>query len=150
MSDLVVKVKRLRSDDTDVPVPRYTSGQAAGMDLHAAVREPLTLAPGERGKVPTGFAIELPAGFEGQLRPRSGLADKHGITLLNSPGTLDADFRGEVQVLLVNLGTTPFVVERGARIAQLVVAPVSRARVIEVETLDSTARGSGGFGSSGT
>ena len=145
-----LKVKRLRADDADIPAPRYMSDGAAGMDLHAAVREALTLTPGRRAKVPTGFAIELPRGHEGQVRPRSGLADKHGITLLNSPGTVDEDFRGELQVILVNLGSEPFVIERGMRIAQLVVAPVARARVVEVETLDSTARGSGGFGSSGT
>lgn len=145
-----LKVKRLRSEDADVPAPRYMSEAAAGMDLHAAVREPLTLSPGGRAMVPTGFAIELPDGYEGQVRPRSGLAAKHGITLLNSPGTVDSDFRGELQVILVNLGSEPFVIERKMRIAQLVVAPVARARLVEVETLDSTTRGSGGFGSSGT
>ena len=147
---LLVKVKRLRVEDADVPLPRYTSEAAAGMDLHAACTSPLTIPPGGRAKVPTGFAVELPSGYEGQIRPRSGLADKHGVTLVNSPGTLDADFRGEVCVLLINLGSAPYVVERKARIAQLVVAPVSRVRVAEVETLDSTSRGSGGFGSSGS
>ena len=145
-----VKVKRLRPEDADVPPPRYMSEQAAGMDLCACVREPVTLAPGGRMKIPTGYAIELPPGYEGQVRPRSGLADKHGITLLNSPGTVDSDFRGELHVIVVNLGSEPFVIERKMRIAQMVVAPVARARLMEVETLDSTVRGSGGFGSSGT
>lgn len=147
---LVVKLKRLRAEDADVPAPRYMSDRAAGMDLCAAVSAPVTLPPGGRALVPTGFAIELPHGHEGQVRPRSGLAIKYGVTLLNSPGTVDEDFRGEMQVILVNHGAEPFVVERGARIAQLVVAPVCQARIVEVETLDSTTRGSGGFGSSGT
>lgn len=146
----LVKVKRLRTEDADIALPRYTSEAAAGMDLHAACSSPVSIPPGGRVKVPTGFAIELPAGYEGQIRPRSGLADKFGVTLVNSPGTLDQDFRGEVCVLMVNLGHAPYVVERNARIAQLVVAPVSRARVVEVETLDETSRGSGGFGSSGS
>ena len=148
--ELELRVKRVRAEDADIPAPRYMSEDAAGMDLHAAVREPLTLAPGARAKVPTGYAIALPRGYEGQVRPRSGLADKHGVTLLNSPGTVDSDFRGEMQVILVNLGSEPYVIERKARIAQLVVAPVSRVRLVEVETLDETVRGSGGFGSSGT
>lgn len=146
----LLKVKRLRAEDADVELPRYTSAAAAGMDLHAACPGPVRIAPGERAKIPTGFAMELPPGHEGQIRPRSGLADKHGVTLVNAPGTLDQDFRGEVCVLLINLGSAPYVVERNSRIAQLVIAPVSRARVAEVETLDSTMRGSGGFGSSGT
>ena len=148
--DLVLKVKRLRQSDADISIPRYASAAAAGLDLHAAVAEPLTLAPGGWSLVPTGFAMELADGYEGQVRPRSGLAAKHGITLLNSPGTIDSDFRGEVHVILVNFGREPYVVKRNDRIAQLVVAPVSRAEIREVETLDSTVRGSGGFGSSGT
>ena len=148
--DLIVKFKRLRPEDADVKLPVYATAGAAGMDLHAAVREPVTIPPGGRIKVPLGFAMELPRGYEGQVRPRSGLADKHGVTLTNSPGTADEDFRGELCVLLINLGSEPYVVERNARIAQMVIAPVVRARIADVETLDSTVRGSGGFGSSGT
>lgn len=148
--DIAVKVLRLRAEDADLPLPRYATSGSAGMDLHAAVREPLVLAPGERAMVPTGLALQLPAGFEGQVRPRSGLAAKHGLTLLNSPGTIDADYRGEVRVILVNLGREPYTVERGHRVAQLVVAPVAQARIVEVEGLDSTERSDGGFGSSGT
>lgn len=120
------------------------------MDLAAAVVTPLVIPPGERVRVPTGFALEIPAGFEGQVRPRSGTASKHGITVLNAPGTLDSDYRGEVQVLLVNLGREPFIVNRHDRIAQLVIAPVVQAAVEMVDSLGETARGAGGFGSSGT
>ena len=144
-----LKVKRLSAADADVPLPRYTSEEAAGLDLHAAVAEPVTLPPGGRAKIPTGLAMEIPPGHEGQVRPRSGLADKHGVTVLNAPGTIDSDFRGHVQVLLVNLGQEPFTIRRMERIAQLVIAPVARVSVAEVETLDATGRGSGGFGSSG-
>jgi len=135
-----------------LPLPSYQSVDAAGLDLVAAVPEaaPMTLAPGARGLAPCGIAIALPRGFEGQIRPRSGLAVRHGVTVLNSPGTIDADYRGEVMVLLVNLGTEPFAVTRGMRIAQLLVAPVARARVVEVAELDATTRGAGGFGSTGT
>jgi dUTP pyrophosphatase len=119
------------------------------MDLVAALSEPMTLAPGERGLVPTGLVIALPAGYEAQIRPRSGLALKHGIALLNSPGTIDADYRGEIGVILVNHGQAPFTVERGLRIAQMVVAPVTRVIWVETEALSETARGSGGFGSTG-
>jgi dUTP pyrophosphatase len=124
---------------------------AAGLDLAAAVPadQPLTLAPGGRALVPTGFAIALPAGFEGQVRPRSGLAVKHGVTVLNAPGTIDADYRGEVQVPIINLGAEPFVITRGMRIAQLVIAPVVSARPVEVTSLGETSRGAGGFGSTG-
>jgi dUTP pyrophosphatase len=134
-----------------LPLPAYETAQAAGMDLRAAVPEgePIALAPGQRAMVPTGLAFALPPGFEAQVRPRSGLAAKAGITCLNSPGTIDADYRGEVKVILVNLGQEPFVVHRGERIAQLVVAPVVQARWDLVETLDETARGAGGFGSTG-
>lgn len=132
-----------------LPLPDYATADAAGMDLVAAVTKPVTLAPGERGLVPTGLAIALPAGFEAQVRPRSGLALKHGITLLNSPGTIDADYRGEIGVILVNLGQLPFTVERGTRIAQMVVAPVTRVSWAETATLPETARGAGGFGSTG-
>ena len=134
----------------DLPLPAYQSEQAAGIDLTAAVTRPVTIAPGERAVIPTGLAIALPAGSEAQVRPRSGLAAKHGITVLNSPGTIDADYRGEIQVILVNLGQTPVTIERGTRIAQMVIAPVTQARWREVAELPATARGSGGFGSTGT
>jgi dUTP pyrophosphatase len=135
-----------------LPVPAYQTEHAAGLDLAAAVGAdaPVTLAPGGRGLIPTGFAIALPAGFEAQVRPRSGLAAHHGVTVLNTPGTIDADYRGEIQVILINLGPEPFVVTRGLRIAQLVIAPVARASVVEADTLDDTARGEGGFGSTGS
>jgi len=132
-----------------LPLPDYASADAAGLDLHAAVDGALTLAPGARALLPTGLKMALPAGFEGQVRPRSGLAVKHGVTVLNAPGTIDADYRGEVMVALVNLGDGPFIVERGMRIAQLVVAPVTRALLDQVTDLDETARGGGGFGSTG-
>jgi dUTP pyrophosphatase len=133
-------------------LPRYESVGSAGMDLRAAVEdgEPLTLMPGERHAVPTGLAMALPDGFEAQVRPRSGLALKNGITCLNTPGTIDSDYRGEVKVILVNLGAEPFEITRGMRIAQLVVSPVTQAAIVEVTSLDETARGSGGFGSTGT
>ena len=130
-----------------LPVPSAASADAAGMDVVAA--ESVTLAPGQRHAVATGFAIAIPAGFEVQVRPRSGLALKHGISVLNTPGTIDADYRGEVKVILANLGEAPFEVVRGERIAQLVAAPVQRARFEEVDTLDETERGQGGFGSTG-
>jgi dUTP pyrophosphatase len=134
-----------------LPLPAYETAQAAGMDLRAAVPddEPLTLRPGSRFPVPTGLAFALPAGFEGQVRPRSGLAFKHGITCLNSPGTVDADYRGEVKVILINLGEEDFVIRRGERIAQLVIAPVTQVAWAEVESLEATERGAGGFGSTG-
>jgi dUTP pyrophosphatase len=125
------------------------SSGAAGMDLAACVDSPLTLAPGDRALVPTGVAIAVPAGYEAQVRPRSGLAAKHGVTCLNSPGTIDSDYRGEVMVLLINLGREPFVVQTGLRIAQMVLAPVVRAEVEEVAELPPTTRGAGGFGSTG-
>jgi dUTP diphosphatase len=135
-----------------LPLPQYQSAHAAGLDLLAAVaaETPITLAPGDRALIPTGLAIALPPGFEGQVRPRSGLAARHGVTVLNAPGTIDADYRGEVQVVLANFGTEPFEVSRGTRIAQLVVAAVQHCELIETETLDSTMRGQGGFGSTGT
>jgi len=134
-----------------LPLPAYQSEHAAGLDLVAAVPigEPVMLAPGARALIPTGIAIGLPEGYEAQVRPRSGLAARYGVTLLNTPGTIDADYRGEVIVILVNLGSEPFAVERGARIAQLIVAPVARARIVEETALDPTGRGSGGFGSTG-
>ncbi|HEY3697350.1 dUTP diphosphatase [Phenylobacterium sp.] len=146
----VIAVRRL-PHGAGLPLPAYETALAAGMDLRAAVDEaaPLTLQPGERLAVPTGLAMALPAGFEAQVRPRSGLALKAGITCLNTPGTIDADYRGEVKVILVNLGQAPFVIRRGERIAQMVIAPVVQAAWAEVETLDDTARGEGGFGSTG-
>lgn len=144
-----VRFQRLRSD---AQVPRYATEGAAGLDLCAALDEPLSLAPGQRAAVPTGLAIELPPGTEGQVRPRSGLAFRHGVTVLNAPGTIDEDYRGEVRVLLINHGDEPFRVEPGDRIAQLVVAPVQRVTLTEVgesEGLSASARGAGGFGSTG-
>jgi dUTP pyrophosphatase len=145
-----VAVQRL-AHGADLPLPSYQSAHAAGLDLIAAVPQdaPLTLAPGARALIPTGIAIALPDGHEGQVRPRSGLAAKHGLTVLNAPGTIDADYRGEVQVLLINLGSEAVNVTRGMRIAQLVVAPVARAQLHEVPVLDATGRGKGGFGSTG-
>jgi dUTP pyrophosphatase len=133
-----------------LPLPAYMTHGAAGADVVAAVERDLVLAPGQRAVVPTGFALEVPAGYEVQIRPRSGLAAKHGVTCLNSPGTIDSDYRGPVGVVLVNLGQEPFVVRRGERIAQLIVAPVVQADFREAEALAVTARGQGGFGSTGT
>jgi dUTP pyrophosphatase len=132
-------------------LPAYETADAAGMDLRAAVpeQEPLMLAPGERAMVPTGLTMALPSGYEAQVRPRSGLAAKFGITCLNSPGTIDADYRGEVKVILINHGKDPFVIQRGERIAQMVIAPVTRATFDLVDKLDDTQRGTGGFGSTG-
>jgi dUTP pyrophosphatase len=144
----VVAVVRLPEGE-GLPLPAYMSDGAAGADVVAAVGEELVLAPGERALVPTGFALEVPDGLEVQVRPRSGLAVKHGVTLLNSPGTIDSDYRGPVGVVLVNLGREPYTVRRGERIAQLVVAPVVRAAFREVEALGASARGEGGFGSTG-
>ena len=146
-----VRITRL-PHGADLPLPEYQSALAAGLDLLAAVPAdaPLELAPGARALVPTGIAIALPPGFEAQVRPRSGLAARHGISVLNTPGTVDADYRGELQVILVNLGAEPFVVSRGMRIAQLIVAPVQRIKLVEVDALDSTVRAQGGFGSTGT
>jgi dUTP pyrophosphatase len=136
---------------SDLPLPDYQSEQAAGLDLLAAVpaEAPVTSTPGERAVIPTGIVIALPPGTEGQVRPRSGLASRHGVTVLNAPGTIDADYRGEVGVILVNLGRDPFTVERGMRIAQLTIAASIRAVICEVPSLDETTRGVGGFGSTG-
>ncbi|GAO38171.1 deoxyuridine 5'-triphosphate nucleotidohydrolase [Sphingomonas changbaiensis NBRC 104936] len=144
--DIAISLKRLPHGE-NLPLPAYATEHAAGMDVVAA--EELTLPPGARHAVATGFAIAIPEGYEVQVRPRSGLALKHGITCLNTPGTIDADYRGEVKVILANLGAEPFAIRRGDRIAQLVPAPVQRARFAEVEELDGTARGAGGFGSTG-
>jgi len=149
MSVIDVKLKIL-PHGSGLPLPAYATADAAGADLVAALEAPLTLAPGEHKDVPTGIAMALPPGWEAQVRPRSGLALRHGITVLNSPGTIDADYRGEVRVILVNLGSAPVTIARGERIAQLVVAPVSRADWQVVTELPATARGAGGFGSTGT
>lgn len=143
-----VSIKRL-AHASDLPLPAYQTSQSAGMDLCAAVAGDVVIAPGAYTMVPTGYAIALPAGFEAQVRPRSGLAAKNGVTVLNSPGTIDADYRGEVSVILINHGKTAFTVTRGMRIAQLVVAPVRTVMLEEKESLDDTARGAGGFGSTG-
>jgi dUTP pyrophosphatase len=133
----------------DMELPSYATAHAAGLDLMAALKEPLTIEPGKRAMIPTGIAIALPVGFEAQVRPRSGLAAKHGITILNSPGTIDADYRGEIKAILINLGDAAFVVEPNARIAQLIVAPVIQIRWETAESLPETVRGEGGFGSTG-
>jgi dUTP pyrophosphatase len=145
-----IAVTRL-AHNADLPLPAYETAGSAGMDLRAAVAQaaPVTLAPGERALVPTGLAFALPPGFEAQVRPRSGLAAKSGVTCLNSPGTIDSDYRGEVKVILINLGQDDFVIRRGDRIAQAVIAPVVQAGWREVDSLDETERGAGGFGSTG-
>jgi dUTP pyrophosphatase len=143
-----VKIRRLPHGE-GLDLPAYTTQGAAGMDLLAAVQAPVTIAPGQRALIPTGFCIALPEGYELQVRPRSGLALKHGITLPNSPGTVDEDYRGEVGVIILNTGDTPFEVTRGMRIAQAVLAPVVRAAWEEVDDLSNTTRGQGGFGSTG-
>ncbi len=151
MSGIDIRLMRL-VHGKDLPLPTYQSEHAAGLDLLAAVSStgPVTIAPGARALVPTGLAIALPEGYEAQVRPRSGLAARDGLTILNSPGTIDADYRGEIQVLLVNLGSESVVVSRGMRIAQLVIAPVVRAHIVEAASLYKTSRGSGGFGSTGS
>jgi dUTP pyrophosphatase len=146
---VTIQVRRLPHSD-GLPLPAYATTGAAGMDLLAAVEAPVTIEPGKRALIPTGLAIALPPGFEMQVRPRSGLALRNGILLPNSPGTIDEDYRGEVQVILLNAGDVPFTVERGMRIAQAIVAPVVRAEWQEVENLDDTSRSTGGFGSTGT
>lgn len=149
-TEVDVKVMRL-PHAADLPLPAYQSAHAAGLDLVAAVPadKPVTLAPGQRAMIPTGLAIALPEGTEAQVRPRSGLAAKNGISVLNTPGTVDADYRGEIQVILVNFGSETFQITRGSRIAQLVIAPVLRARLDETQNLRETTRGAGGFGSTG-
>ncbi|HUS32550.1 MAG TPA: dUTP diphosphatase [Kofleriaceae bacterium] len=141
-----VQIRRLRPD---AMLPRYQTADAAGMDLHAALDAPMQVAPGAVVAVPTGLAMAIPRGFEGQVRPRSGLAAKHAVTVVNAPGTVDADFRGTVMVLLINHGREPFMINHGDRVAQLVIAPVSQAEIVEVSELDDTQRGAGGFGSTG-
>ena len=149
MTAPLIRVAFVRVGEVEVPPPHYQTEGAVGMDLCAAVPASVRIAPGERVLVPTGYAVAIPPGFEGQVRPRSGLALRHGITVLNTPGTVDPDYRGELKVLLVNLGQTDFVVARGDRIAQLVICPVARAELVEVAALDPTARGGGRYGSTG-
>lgn len=148
MERIEVRVRRLPGAE-DLPLPRYMTSQAAGMDLVAAVTEPVVLAPGQRALIPTGLSLELPAGVEAQVRPRSGLALRHGITCLNSPGTIDSDYRGEVGVILINHGQEEFTVRRGDRVAQLVLARVLQAELVVVAELGETGRGAGGFGHTG-
>lgn len=143
-----LRFKKL-SHASDLPLPAYETESAAGMDIRAALEQPITLKPGERMLIPTGLQMALPQGFEAQIRPRSGLAIKHGITMLNSPGTIDADYRGEVKVIAINHGQEEFTIHHGDRIAQMVIAPVVQLPVKQVEDLDETERGSGGFGSTG-
>ncbi len=143
---LELRLERIKSD---VPLPRYQTEHAAGLDLHAALDAPLVLEPGDIRLIACGFRMAVPVGYEAQVRPRSGLASKHGISMPNAPGTIDADYRGEVCVPLINLGREPFTVEPHMRIAQMVIAPVAHAKVVEVQALDETQRGQGGFGSTG-
>ncbi|MFZ4577398.1 MAG: dUTP diphosphatase [Myxococcota bacterium] len=147
----VVRLQRLNPDrDADLPLPTYMSAGAAGCDLVAALQEPLTIQAFERARVPTGLALAIPRGWEGQIRPRSGMAFSRGLGIPNAPGTIDSDYRGEVQVLVINLTPAPVTLVRGERIAQLVIAPVAQARFEVVHTLDATERGAGGFGSTGS
>jgi dUTP pyrophosphatase len=148
--NIELRVMRL-PHGADLPLPAYQTAQAAGIDLFAAVPAdmPVKIAPGERVAIPIGIAVALPPGHEGQIRPRSGLAIRHGVTVLNSPGTIDADYRGEIQVILVNLGHESFEIRRGTRIAQMVIAPIQQAQIVETRSLDATARENGGFGSTG-
>jgi dUTP pyrophosphatase len=145
---VAVAVKRLPHGE-GLDLPQYATSQSAGLDLRAALEAPVTLAPGERKLIPTGLAIALPSDYEAQVRPRSGLALKHGVTVLNTPGTIDADYRGEVGVILINLGQEAFTIERGERIAQMILAPVSQMAWLEVADLEESERGAGGFGSTG-
>ena len=146
----VIKILRLRPEtDADIPLPRYMTAQSAGMDLCAAINQDLVLDKGDRALIPTGFAVALPAGFEAQIRPRSGLAVKHGIGLINSPGTIDADYRGEIKIAVINLGPEPYTFHRGDRIAQMVIKKVYVAQLEIVKELDETERNSGGFGHTG-
>jgi len=149
MSGVKVGVLRLEHGK-DLPLPAYATADSAGMDLLNAESAAVTIEPGKRAMIATGIAVQLPAGYEAQVRPRSGLAAKHGITVLNSPGTIDADYRGEIKVILVNLGDAAVTLQRSERIAQMVVAPVTQVALVEVKTLENSDRGTGGFGSTGT
>ena len=145
MENIKVYIQKIAGNE-DIPLPKYMTGQAAGMDIFAAVPSDETILLGQRRKIPTGIAIALPEGYEAQIRPRSGLAIHQGITLLNSPGTIDADYRGEVALIIINHGSEPFVVQRGMRLAQMVIQRVCQAQWVELSNLDETARGNGGFG----
>ncbi len=149
MKTTPVQIKRLPGTE-DLPLPRYMTSHAAGMDIYASPEKEIVLNPGKRALIPTGIAIALPPGIEAQIRPRSGLAIKHGIGLLNAPGTIDADYRGEIKIIMINLGEEPFVVQRGDRIAQMVIHSVEQAEWIQVEELPETDRNDGGFGHTGT
>lgn len=149
MSEAEITIQVVRVGPVEVPLPAYQTEGAVGLDLCAAVAEPVTIEPGRRALVGTGLAMAIPRGYEGQVRPRSGLALRNGVTVLNAPGTIDPDYRGEVKVVLANFGDAPFVVARGDRIAQLVVAKAERAALVLVESLDATERGAGGYGSTG-
>lgn len=146
----VIKCCRLRPEkDADIPLPRYMTPHSAGMDVCAAPDDPITLAPGDITLIPTGLAISLPIGFEAQIRPRSGLAVKHGIGLINSPGTIDADYRGEIKIAVINLGKEPYIINRGDRIAQMIINEIRQVQFSVVESLDDSVRNSGGFGHTG-
>lgn len=150
MDNLVIEFLRLRPEvDADIPLPSYMTPEAAGMDIPAAVSAPLTLAPGEITLIPTGFAVALPLGYEAQIRPRSGLAVKHGLGIINSPGTIDSDYRGEVKIAMINFSQKPYTIRRGDRIAQMVIKRCYHARLVVVERLNDTQRNSGGFGHTG-
>ena len=148
MERLSVQIKRLENNP-DLPLPGYETDGSSGMDIRAAVNESVILNPGEVKLIPTGFAMSIPPGYEGQMRPRSGLALRHGIGMVNSPGTIDSDYRGEISIIMINWGQRPFTINRGDRIAQMIVGKVYRAELIDVDSLDSTLRGAGGFGHSG-
>lgn len=148
MENMTILVRQL-PEAGDLPMPAYMTAGSAGMDLCAAVQDTLTLQPGDYRAIPTGICMALPQGFEAQIRPRSGLALKHGITLLNTPGTIDADYRGEIQILMINFGKEPFIVRRGDRVAQMVIAKIYQANIELVDTLDQTSRNEGGFGHTG-
>jgi len=151
MDRIRITCKRVRGDkDLDIPIPRYMTPYSSGMDLHAAIDGEVVLQPGERRHFPTGIALSIPEGYEAQIRPRSGISLENGVTLLNSPGTIDSDYRGEIGIILINLGERPFTVRRGDRIAQMVIQKVVRANLEIVDSLDKTERNSGGFGHTGT
>ena len=146
MEKVTVKIKRLKGNK-DIPLPKYMSEHASGMDIYAAVEEAVEILPKEIKLIPTGISISVPVGYEAQIRPRSGLALKNGISLVNTPGTIDADYRGEVKIIMINLGREKFTINRGERIAQMAISPVVKAGILEVEDLDNTVRNEGGFGS---
>ena len=150
MQRITVKIARLNPNFADLPLPAYATEGSSGMDLYAALENEITIAPGERSLIPCNFQIEIPTGYEAQIRPRSGLAVKQGVTVLNTPGTIDSDYRGEVKVILINLGTETVLIRRRDRIAQMVIAPVIHVELAEVEALKDTTRGAGGFGHTGT